>query len=142
MALPIDIADGVTAELAGGTFDPAFTPQRMILPSHDLAELRQLRVIVVPKAIEMSVAGRAATACDVQVDIGVQKKLSAAVDEQVVALCGLVEQIAAYLERRPLADRADAAWVSTANDPIYAPDHLSEQRVFTSILTLTYRVLR
>jgi len=52
----------------------------------------------------------------------------------------LVEQIADYLRRRPLGS-IPAAWVRTANDPIYAAEHLAEDRVFTSVLTVTYRVM-
>jgi hypothetical protein len=28
------------------------------------------------------------------------------------------------------------------NEPIYDPDHLANQRVFTSVLTLTYRITK
>ena len=35
-----------------------------------------------------------------------------------------------------------AVWLRTANAPIYAADHLAEQRAFTSVLSLTYRVLK
>ena len=29
--------------------------------------------------------------------------------------------------------------VRTRNDPVYAPEHLADQRAFTSVLTVTYR---
>ena len=37
MALVIDIADAVKAELAEGTFSQEFTPERRVLPDFDLA---------------------------------------------------------------------------------------------------------
>ncbi len=38
-----------------------------------------------------------------------------------------------------LAATPHAVWVRTRNDPVYAPEHLAEQRAFTSVLTVTYR---
>jgi hypothetical protein len=32
--------------------------------------------------------------------------------------------------------------VRTENVPVYAPEHLEEYRQFTSVLTLTFRVVR
>jgi hypothetical protein len=58
-----------------------------------------------------------------------------------MALCGLMDAIAGYLRRRPLSAASHAAWVRTQNDPVYAPQHLAEQRAFTSVLTVTYRVI-
>ena len=142
MARVIDIADAVAAELnaaSAGTFAPAFTAARRVLPAFELAELAELRVTVVPKALEITGAMRSASLIDCQIDIGVQQKLGKDLDTEVAALCTLVESIAAYLRRRPLAAAPLAAWVRTQNDPVYAPDHLANERTFTSVLTLTYR---
>ena len=51
-------------------------------------------------------------------------------------------KIADFLKRRLLQSAPWAAWVRTANEPVYAPEHLSERRVFTSVLTVTYRALK
>ena len=153
MALTLDIADAVVAELNAappGTFDPAFTAMRRVLPVFDLAEMADLHVSVVPRAIEIAGATRSASQYDVQIDIGVQQKLTSGggggdLDQQVPPLCELVDQIATYLTRRVLqADPGvpNAVWVRLANDPIYAPEHLSQLRQFTSVLTLTYRITR
>ena len=141
MALVIDIADAVVAELASGSFSPAISPRRRVLPEFELSELAELRVTVVPKGVEISGSTRSASQHDVQIDIGVQKKLGKDLDTEVAALCGLVDEIAAFLKRRPLAAAPYAAWVRTVNLPIYAPEHLAEQRVFTSVLTVTYRAI-
>ena len=142
MALIIDIADAVAAELnaaPAGSFTPAFTAVRRVLPAFELSELSELRVSVVPKGVDISGAMRSACLIDCQVDIGVQQKLGGDLDAGVATLCGLVEQIAAYLRRRPLTGAPHTAWVRAQNDPVYAPDHLAQQRTFTSVLTLTYR---
>ena len=53
MALATDIADAVVAELAGGAFSQSFTPQRRVLPEHELADLKDLRATVVPAAMPL-----------------------------------------------------------------------------------------
>lgn len=144
MALIIDIADAVVAELnaaPAGTFDPVFTATRRVLPEFDLTELVRLQVTLVPKAVEISGSSRSVDQFDYSVDIGVQKKLGKNLDTEVAKLCGLVDTIAAYLRRRPLAATPNAVWVRTRNDPVYAPEHLAEQRVFVSVITATYRSL-
>ena len=139
MALAIDIADAVVVELAGGSFSQAISPQRRVLPEFELSELAELRVTVVPKGLEVGGSTRSVCQHDVQIDIGVQKKLGKDLDTETAALCSLMDAIAAYLRRRPLAATPHAVWVRSRNDPVYAPEHLADQRAFTSVLTVTYR---
>jgi len=145
LSLISDIADAVAAELAAGTFSMAFTPQRRVLPEFELADLTELKVTVVPKSVETDAASRTASQYDVRVDIGIQRKLDASgadLDNQVAELLGLVDEIAEHLRGRLLNGAPWARWTHTANDPVYAPDHLAERRVFTSVLTVTYRAMK
>ena len=145
MALVIDIADAVTAELnaaPAGTFSRPFTAARRVQPLFELSELAELKVSVVPKALELSTAGRGIRQHDVQVDVGIQQRLAGEVDDEVPELVGLVEQVVRYLWARPLAAVPAAAWVRAEQQPLYAPEHLLERRLFTGVVTLTYRVLR
>jgi hypothetical protein len=148
VALVIDIADVVVALLNGddADFSQDFEAQRKVRPSFELADLTDLRVTVVPKAVETSIASRSLSQYDVQVDVGIQKKLPAGADEEVevATMCGLVEEVADFLKGKPLeGDGWRASWVRPAvNEPVYSTEHLAEKRVFTSVLTLTYRVMR
>ena len=145
MSEAIRIADAVVAELAAappGTFDETFTPQRRVLPTFELSELAGLHVTVVPRAVEITTVTRSGSQYDVQVDIGIQKKLGKDLDGEVEPLMELTEQIALYLRLNPLQTAMDAHWLQCANEPIYAADHLAEKRLFTSVLTLTYRVMK
>ncbi len=148
MSLVTEIADAVAAELnaaAPGTFSESFTAVRKVLPVHELKDLVDLKVTVVPKAVEITGSTRAASQYEITVDIGVQRKLAPGntdLDAAVTTLGTLVDQIAEYLRRRPLATAPWASWISLANDPVYAPEHLLEQRVFTSVLTVTYRAMK
>src|SRR5690606_21936779 len=108
-------------------------------------ELAELKVTVVPKRVQITGSTRAASQYDLTIDIGVQQKLAPGnhdVDAEVAALGALVDQIAEHLRRRPLAGFPGAAWVSTTNEPVYSPEHLLEQRVFTSVLSVTYRAVK
>jgi len=136
----LDIADAVTSSLNAGPFNPALSAERRYQPVFDLADLAALKVSVVPKAVTISNATRTDGYFDCAIDIGVQKKI--ADDSELDGLVGLVEQIADHLRQKRLDDAPEAAFVSIANEPVFAPEHLDQQHVFTSVLTLTYRVRR
>ena len=145
MAVIIDIADAVVAELNGGTFSEAFTAERHYKPVFDLPEMKTLHVTVVPKGVDISAATRGLLRHDYQIDVAVQKKLLAGAGAgeatEIDGLMGLVEEIADFFKGRSL-DSVSAVWVATENAPVYSPEHISELRQFTSVLTLTFRVLR
>ena len=147
MSLITEIADAVTAELNAappGTITQSFTAVRKVLPFYELQDLAGLKVTVVPKAVEITGSTRSASQHDFTIDIGIQKKLGSpnALEAEVESLGAVVDQIAEYLRQRKLTAAPFAVWVSTINDPVYAPEHLLEKRVFTSVLTLTYRALK
>ncbi|MCE5327897.1 MAG: hypothetical protein LLG01_15935 [Planctomycetaceae bacterium] len=142
MATIIDIADAVAATLSGHAFSVPLTAHRSYRPVFDLKDMKSLHVTVVPKGAEMSAAGRNLAQSDIQIDVGVQKKLSgdiAAENVEIGALMGLVEQIAVFV--RTTGKFGDAQWMKTENLPIYSQEHLGELRQFTSVLTLTLRVM-
>jgi len=143
--LATDIADAVMAELNAapdGTFSQTMTARRTVLPESNLPELAELKVSVVPKSVEITGSTRATSQYDIAVDIGVQKKLGKDLDAEVAALGALVDEMADYLRKRTLDQAPFAVWVGIRNEPVYAPEHLAEQRVFTSVLTVTYRALK
>jgi len=145
MSTIIDIADAVAASLnAPGEpgFSQAFNAARKALPAFDLADLAGLHVTVVPKGVEVTGATRSLSQHDHQIDVGVQKKLTTDMDTETATMLGLVDEIAAFLRRRPLAGVPGAAWVRSVNEPVYSPEHLAEKRLFTSVLTVTYRLMK
>jgi hypothetical protein len=134
-----DIADAVVAALNGHQFSQEFTAMRAYRPEYDLRELADLRVTVVPKSVEMTTAGRGLAQSDIQIDLAVQRKLSSGDNAEIDALMGLVQEVAEFI--RSTGRFGDAVWVKTENSPIYAPEHLGEMRLFTSVLTVTLRVM-
>ena len=148
MSAVIDIAEAVKAELNapdGPTYgDPpaGLAAERHYRPRFELADMGVLHVTVVPKGLELTTAGRGIAQDDVQIDVAVQKKLATTDMAEIDALMALVEQIADFLRQRRLAGAPGAAWVRTENVPVYSAEHLGELRQFTSVLTLTYRLMR
>ena len=139
MSIIADIADAVVAALNGHQFSQEFTAMRAYRPEYDLRELADLRVTVVPKSVEMTTAGRGLAQSDIQIDLAVQRKLSSGDNAEIDALMGLVQEVAEFI--RSTGRFGDAVWVKTENSPIYSQEHLGEMRLFTSVLTLTLRVM-
>jgi len=137
----ITVADALVAALNAHTFSESFTAARAYRPTFDLKEMTDLHVTVVPKGIEMSTLGRNVAQDDVQIDLAVQKRLSAPENEdaELDALMALVREIADFV--RSTGEFNGGVWTNTENVPIYSQEHLSELRQFTSVLTLTFRVI-
>ena len=145
--LVIEVADAIVEAInasplvteSQGQLLPA---QRFYRPQFDLSELKVVRISVVAKAITISGLARTSNQHDCAVDIAIQKKLTAADATEIDPLLLLVQQVADLLRLSRLAAMPTALWTKTENAPLYALEHLENQRVFTSLLTLTYRVVR
>jgi len=139
MSRIVDIADAVVTALNAGPFDPALQAVRSYQPGYELEQLKELRITVVPRGMEQTGATRAMTQRDVQIDIGIQKKLAQTNAAEVDALLDLVQQMADHI--RTVRQFGPAIWVKTENTPIYSVEHMEQLRVFTSVLTLTLRMV-
>jgi hypothetical protein len=143
-ALLIELAEALVTELnlPDAPFAPPLAAQRHYRPQFDLGELKNLRVSVVPRSLAISSLNRSSNQHDLSVDVAVQKKVDPANTAELDGLMLLVERMADYFRLRRLLSMPAALWLKTENSPVYAPEHLEQHRVFTSVLTLTYRVIR
>jgi hypothetical protein len=155
VSLIIDIADAVVSELntaaGGGGFSQTFTAQRQYVPIFDLAELKDRHVTVVPRGAAIQSSGRDRNQHDVQIDVAVQKKQvpgppgevgTPETNAQFDPLMKLVEEIADFFRLRRLASPANTIWIKTEHSTLYSPEHVEQHRQFTSVITLTFRVIR
>jgi len=143
MSIALDIADAVTAEVnSSGILPSGVTAHRRVLPEFELKDLADLKVTVVPRSVTITGATRTSSQYEIAIDIGLQKKLQGDPDTEIGTLGTLVDQIASHLQRRSLAGFPWATWSAIANDPLYVPDHLAQQRVFTSVLAVIYRAIK
>lgn len=98
-----------------------------------------MHVTIVPSAEDTSLAGRGVAQSDFKIDVAIQKKLTACDNAEIDALMTLVQEIAQYV--RSTSRFGDAAMVRAKAEPIYSFEHLSELRQFTSVITLTLRMM-
>ena len=135
-----DVAEAIVVALNAETFSPVFTATRDYEPTFDLQD-KDLRVTVVPNGIAMSTLARNTNQDDIDIDIGVQKKVSGqATNIEMDALIDLMEQIATFMRTAPRS-YGNAQWVSATNIPIYSQEHLKDMRQFTSVLTVSLRLV-
>jgi len=142
MSTIIDVADALVARLNAGQFSQPLTAERKYQPVFDLPQLADLKVSVVPKAVAITTASRHDSFYDCTIDVGIQKKVDSDDAAQIDPLVDLVEEIADHLRMQRLDELPEAAWMRIENDPVFAPELLDQDRVFTAVLTVTYRVRR
>jgi hypothetical protein len=138
MSLAIDTADAVVTELDGGSFSLAFTPERRYLPilrPEDMGE--DLHVSVLMRGKDYEIFSRKDSERDIKIDVAVQKKYETEENAELDPLMELAEEIADFFEKKKLSNGARC--VKVDHDPIYVPQHMMENRIFTSIVTLTLR---
>jgi len=84
---------------------------------------------------------RATNRRDIRIDVGIQKKLGTAGQSGMDALMDLVEEIEAHVQTTRVFDSNNAVWIGSENTPIFSQEHLAESRMFTSVLTFTFRTV-
>ena len=156
------LADAVAAHVSAGSYGQPVTAVRMYQPAFTLEDLKDLRVSVVPRTVQMTPVTRDSLAVEYAIDVGVQKKLPAegadaaidggsdagtgcaadGMDAAIDELLVLVEAIADHLRFKRLEGFPDAAWVGISNEPVVSSESLEQHRVFTSVLSVTYRERR
>lgn len=134
-----DIADAIVAALNAETFSLPFTSARFYRPIYEIKDLKTLRVTVVPRGDESEDASRSEVQHDIQVDIAVQIHVADMGLATLDPYMDLVEEIVDFIQAKRTF--GVGSWMQTDNRPIFAPEHLSEQRTFTSIITVTLRTL-
>ncbi len=138
MSISTQVAHAVVFELANHEFSQPFEPKMLVLPVFESAELEVLRVSVVPRTLEIDRVTRASSKYTVGIDIGIQKRITGTPEETVATIGTLVDEIADFLKSHDLSQFPAAQWHGLVNEPIYVPEHLSQRRTFTSVLSLKY----
>ena len=147
MATIVQIADAVVAGLNNASLSQPVQAQRHYLPEFDLPDMDALHVSVVPAEMDEEIADRTRDRAEYKIHVAVQKRVlkqdppgldATAID----GLMRLVEEIDDLFRHKPLSGYPQAHWIKTENKPIYDPKHLQEHGQFTSLLALTFRVMR
>lgn len=136
----VQLADAVVAALNAGKFSLAFTAQRLYRPYFDLPEMSTLHVTVVPDSMVLTQHTRVTMANESKVDVAVQRKYKTEDAAELDPLMVLVEEIAAMFAQNRVIAELGAVLLKVEHAPVYSPEHMQDKRMFTSIITLTYRM--
>ena len=138
----VDIADALVNVLNEEDWSINFTAERLMLPSFELKDLKNLKVSVVPRGVTITQITRDKAAHDYQVDVGIQKKLQKADVPEFDPLLQLAEDVAEFFRKKRLTGMLSAMWLKSEIAPLYSPEHLEQYRQFTSVVIFTFRVIR
>jgi hypothetical protein len=146
-AVVIEIADAVAAALNTASLSMPFVAERLYVvkvgkQDEDADDLATLKVSVVPNRLSLIQITRGDDDFSYVVDIGVQKRVENYTPAVVDPYMRLVEEIIDLFRDQGLPSYPDASFDSVENDPIFVPGHLHEDEVFTSIISLTFKVDR
>jgi len=136
-AVILEIADEMVSIVNAASLSLPFTAERVYLPRHTLLELEDLTVSVVPRLNLFKAGARRHPTKDISVDIGVEQKTDGSLSE-IDPLLLLVEELHDLFFHRRLDTPAGVVWQEITNEPLYSPERLDEERVFMSVITVTY----
>lgn len=143
----IVVADAIVDKLLSVELSQGFLVSRQYVPVHLLEDLDACRVTVVPTGQTAEHLDRGGDeVLTFTYDVGVQKKVPAdlTTDAQINAWCDplvwLSQQIADVFKYKRLSTYPDAHCSEYAIAPVCNPVTLDEQRVFTGVVTLTFKL--
>ena len=136
----IQIADAVVAELNLAVLSQPLQAERVLNPAEQLEDMDTLHVSVTPRSRTISVGSRGEDLNQFTLEVGVRKRFSGAPELEDLML--LAQEVADFLTRRDPAGHPDAGWVQTVHEPLVVQDHLDQLSQFTSVVAVTYEVLK
>jgi len=140
----VQLADALVASLQTVTFDPAVAPVRMYLPKHDLADLANVQVTIVPRGPVETMASRGSYQQDLAIEVGLQKKIDPAHENaECDTYMGLMKELTRHCRFRALL--SGYTWIANeavSPDTLWLPNHLRELSVFTAVLRVTHRGIK
>lgn len=138
MSRIVDVAEAIKTSINDASFSLSFTSKVEFRVETDLSKLNSLKVSVVPRSTKSELESRVVVSHEIQVDVGIQKKLQTKGEIGVPALMDLVQEIEDHI-RNARTLPGGIAWVETVNDPVFSQEHMADHQ-FLSVLTFTMRV--
>lgn len=130
MSEVLNIANAVAAELSD------YHAEVLYFPEYELRDLDEMRIVVVPLSTEYKTVSRTAHEELPKVQVGVLKRCG---EDGLDAMLQFVEELGLGFLNRKLAG---ATCVCVAYNPIYSPEHLRERGQFTSVIELTFKLVK
>jgi hypothetical protein len=136
----LQLAEKIVQTLNAGSFALPFTAVRTLFPFYELKDLSNLKVTVVPKSLNIITASRSSSEFDYQVDIAIQKAVKSPDDSEVTALTELALAVAKSFRNKVYQD-IGAVCFKQSIDPLYSVEHIQPPSVFTSVITLNFKII-
>jgi hypothetical protein len=142
MGTLITLWQAVASELEDATFSKALTISREYVPRREVKDLTDdMLAIVIPGRILISNLDRGRIVRDATIQIGIQCKVADLDPDTLDPLIDLAEEIADHFRGLSLPDMPAARWWSAEQSPLYLPEHADEFFAFTSVISLTFKLL-
>lgn len=150
-SVTIEIADAVANALSTASLSLPFTVTRHYVPIHELRNLKDLTISVVPASVDPKILDRSGHQIyDYLIDVGIQKFIGQGgmTEQEIHAVCDPLMQLAEeivdlfFFELLPISVDPSPRCIDADQKPIFHPEHLDEKRVFTSLVTLNFRQCR
>ncbi|MFN8857361.1 MAG: hypothetical protein ACK50P_17485 [Planctomycetaceae bacterium] len=141
-AMLIRVADAVVQVLQTGSFRWPFSVERCYVPRHTPQQLKSPLVSVVPAGWSSELASRHTLRRDCTIHVGLQQKLVDESNTEIDALVSLAQAFEEHLRQLIRLPTIDATLLSV--EALAVPldsEDLDQRRVFTTVLSLTYRIL-
>ena len=136
----IDLADQVALSLNSENYNLSFTAIRTLFPFYELKDLATLHVTVVPKSINIESASRSSNEYDNQIDVAIQKAIKSPDDKEVNSLMDIATDIAKCFRGKVFHNLGTVCFKQTI-DPLYSVEHIQPPSVFTSVVTLNFKII-
>ena len=129
MAEIINLAKAVVTELV------EYGAELLFVPEFELKELNKLKVVVVPAETEYKTLSRSVTEKIFKISVGILKRTDEA---KIPDLMELSENICKQFQHKRFEN---FICFKVENAPIYSIEHFRERRQFTSVITLSFKVI-
>ncbi len=130
MSEVLSIAELICDELA------KYKAELLFVPEFELHELEEMKIVVVPTATEYKTLSRSAHEELMKVQIGILKRCT---EDDVKELLQFSQDLGLSFLNKKLGE---AMCLSVAFNPIYSAEHLRERNQFTSVIELTFKLVK
>lgn len=141
MNLSVIAAQAIVDLLAANGFPSA---ERRFRPIVKLSEITDEKVIVIPRERDSDLQSRTLVDDAIKTDIALHDKLSGTDLDTIDPHMTRVEEMIAVLRDKDNNKLTSGGvtfhYLRLENTPIYVPEHIDQQLVFTSVVTITHRV--
>jgi len=138
----IELAEAIRAHLAAGiyTITPAPAVTRGYSPIKKKEEVSDPIIIVVPRSRALELQSRTSDADTIITDVAVIRAVDPEDNALLDEMSTLANEVFEWLGRVNF-DALEARWTAQAQEPLFSPQFLVEQRVFLSVIKVTHEIV-